>query len=90
MPENRELSFEDAYKRLEEIVEKMNTEAVSLDHSLKLYEEADGLIQKCNKKLLDAEQKIEVLSKNRSGELMLDENGRPLASAFASNQKENS
>ncbi|HKY99828.1 MAG TPA: exodeoxyribonuclease VII small subunit, partial [Rhabdochlamydiaceae bacterium] len=62
------LSFELAYQRLEEILEKMNSGKVSLDESLKLYEEADRLISSCNKRLSDAEKKIEVLIKNRDGE----------------------
>lgn len=88
MSENRDLSYEDAFLRLEQIVEKMNAETVSLDLSLKLYEEADRLIQHCNKKLLDAEQKIEVLSKTRSGELALDESEKPITSTFATSQKD--
>ena len=57
------MNFEQAYARLEEILEKMNSGKVSLDDSLKLYEEADQLIVSCNKKLTEAEQKIEVLLK---------------------------
>jgi len=34
-----EKTFEKAFKRLEEILEKMNEGKVSLDESLKLYEE---------------------------------------------------
>jgi len=56
-----EKTFEVAYERLEEILEKMNSEQVSLDVSLALYEEADKLIGTCQKKLQDAEQKIEIL-----------------------------
>ena len=58
-------SFEAAYERLEEILEKMNTEQVSLDSALSLYEEADSLIGDCQKRLTEAEQKIEILIKNR-------------------------
>lgn len=75
-------SFEKAYARLEEILEKMNSETVSLEDALKFYEEADQLILSCNQKLLDAEQKIETLVKNRSGELLLDESGKPLLEPF--------
>lgn len=71
------MNFEDAYKRLEEILEKMNSGKASLDDSLKLYEEADTLIGSCNKRLTEAEKKIETLLKQRSGELVLDEEGAP-------------
>lgn len=72
------LSFEAAFARLEEILEKLNTGTISLDDSLKLYEEADQLIATCNKRLNDAERKIEVLIKNRSGELALGTDEKPL------------
>jgi exodeoxyribonuclease VII small subunit len=66
LPEN--IPFEAAFSRLEEILEKMNGGALSLEDSLHLYEEADKLIQICNKKLSQAETKIEMLVKNREGE----------------------
>jgi exodeoxyribonuclease VII small subunit len=75
-------SFEEAYARLEQILEKMNSGKVSLDDSLKLYEEADVLIASCQKRLQDAERKIEMLIKNRSGELVLDESGSPATQEF--------
>ena len=77
-----ETSFEEAFTRLEAILEKMNGTAISLDESLKLYEEADKLIHKCNKKLVDAERKIEVLIKNRTGELATGADQRPLTQEF--------
>jgi exodeoxyribonuclease VII small subunit len=72
------ISFEDAFARLEEILEKMNSGTISLDESLKLYEEADQLIALCNKRLNEAERKIEVLVKNRSGELIMGNDDKPL------------
>ena len=76
------LSFETAYARLEEILEKMNSGKVSLEESLKLYEEADRLIGWCSKSLTEAEKKIEILVKNRDSELQLDEQGRPQTQPF--------
>lgn len=70
-------AFETAYTRLEEILEKMNHGKVSLEESLKLYEEADQLIASCSKRLQDAEKRIEILIKNREGELVLDTAGNP-------------
>lgn len=77
------LSFETAYARLEEILDKMNSGKVALEESLKLYEEADNLITWCNKRLLDAEKKIEILAKNREGELLLDNAGKPRTQPFS-------
>lgn len=80
-PKN-EISFEAAFARLEEILEKMNSGSVSLDESLKLYEEADKLINACSKRLNEAERKIEILIKNRSGELTLGSDQKPQAQDF--------
>ncbi len=81
--EKKELNFEDAFIRLEVILEKMNSGAIGLDESLKLYEEADRLIVICNKRLTDAERKIEILVKNRSGELVLGADQKPQTQDFA-------
>jgi exodeoxyribonuclease VII small subunit len=60
----------------------MHSSQVSLDASLALYEEADKLIATCQKKLSDAEAKIEILLKNREGNLVLDENNAPQKEPF--------
>lgn len=87
MSKEESLSFETAYLRLEEILEKMNSGKVSLEDSLKLYEEADHLINWCSKRLSEAEKKIEVLVKNRDGELLIDEQGRTQTQAFTTGQQ---
>jgi exodeoxyribonuclease VII small subunit len=74
-------TFEQAYSRLEQILEKMNGDKVSLDDALSLYEEADTLIQACQKRLTEAEQKIEILVKNREGEVLVQE-GVPQTETF--------
>lgn len=78
----KEIPFEEAFTRLEEILEKMNSGAISLDESLKLYEEADKLIALCTKRLGDAERKIEILIKNRSGDIALGPDQKPLTQNF--------
>jgi len=81
-PGAQEMTFEAAFVRLEEILEKMNSGEISLDESLKLYEEADALIVTCNRRLVDAERKIETLIKNRNGELALGSDQKPLTQDF--------
>ena len=78
------MKFEEAYQRLEEILQAMNSGKVALDDSLKLYEEADKLIVTCQKTLTEAEKKIEILVKNRTGDLTLSEAGTPLKETFSS------
>lgn len=77
-------SFEVAYKRLEVILEKMNSGNLGLDESLTLYEEADQLINLCTKMLDAAERKIKIMIKNRAGKTELDEDGSPLMEDFES------
>jgi exodeoxyribonuclease VII small subunit len=53
-----ELTYENAVKRLEEIVIKLEDGSLPLDESLKLYEEGAKLADFCNKTLKEARQKI--------------------------------
>ncbi len=76
-------SFEQAYARLESILEKISSGKASLEESLGLYEEADKLIASCHARLSDAEKKVEILLKTRTGELVLDENQKPETQSFA-------
>lgn len=78
-------TFEEAYDRLEQILEKMNSDQVSLDDALALYEEADTLISTCQKKLNEAEQKIEILLKKSDGTLAMEENQPPQTEPFTPN-----
>lgn len=75
-------SFEAAFNRLEKILEQMNSGAISLDESLKLYEEADKLIAICSKRLNEAERRIEVLVKNRNGELAFTTDEKPITQEY--------
>jgi len=87
MSDDQSKSFEEAYERLETILEKMNSEQVSLDDALALYEEADTLIASCQKRLGAAEQKIEILLKNRDGTVQINENESPQTEPFAPEQQ---
>ena len=63
--------FEAALKRLESIVEAMESEDLPLETLLAKYEEGTQLSQVCRAKLAEAELKIEQLEKNAAGELKL-------------------
>jgi exodeoxyribonuclease VII small subunit len=76
------MKFEEAYKHLEEILEKMNSGKIPLEDSLKLYEEADALITTCQATLLESEKKIETIIKNRSGQVVVDKEGTPELQLF--------
>ncbi len=61
------LKFEQALKRLEKIVEDLEKGDLSLDESLKRYEEGIKLSRFCTNKLEEAEKKVEILAKNKDG-----------------------
>jgi exodeoxyribonuclease VII small subunit len=63
------LPFEDALKKLEAIVEAMESEELPLEALLTKYEEGTQLARACQDKLAEAELKIEQLEKNAAGEL---------------------
>lgn len=83
-----EQNFEKALGRLEEILEKMNSGTTTLDESLALFEEADKLISNCNKRLNEAEKKIEILIKNRNGDLALNNEQKPMSQNFKDYREE--
>ena len=53
-----DLTYEQAYKKLENILEKLESKGASLDESLSSYEEGISLYKYCNKLLEDAQLKI--------------------------------
>jgi len=65
------LPFEQALKRLEAIVEAMESEELPLETLLARFEEGSRLAKACQAKLADAELKIQKLEKDGAGELKL-------------------
>ena len=62
-----EKKFEEAMERLEHIVESLENGDLSLDESLKIFEEGMNLVSFCSKKLEEAEQKVTKLIRDQSG-----------------------
>jgi exodeoxyribonuclease VII small subunit len=71
------LPFEEALKKLESIVEAMESEELPLETLLGKYEQGTRLAKVCQDKLAEAELKIQELEKGAAGELKL----KPLAAA---------
>ena len=65
-----EKKFEDALARLEEIVKELESGDLPLDHSLKLFEEGIKLSRVCNKRLEEAERRVEILLKDKAGNMI--------------------
>jgi exodeoxyribonuclease VII small subunit len=67
------ITFEEAMKKLESIVETLGEGNLSLDDSLKMFEEGMELCKFCNKKLDEAEYKVEKLMEKEGGEISVED-----------------
>jgi exodeoxyribonuclease VII small subunit len=68
---NGNVPFEEALKKLETIVEAMESGDLPLETLLARYEEGTRLAQVCQAKLAEADLKIQQLEKNGAGEMKL-------------------
>ena len=62
-----EANFEQAMKRLEAIVEQMESGELSLEDLIVRYEEGMKLVKVCQERLASAEQRIEIITRNSAG-----------------------
>lgn len=63
------LTFEKALTDLEKIVKELESGEISLEESLKKFEEGIKLSSVCSEMLKDAKQKVEILLENADGEM---------------------
>ncbi len=61
------IKFEKALSRLETIVTELEAGELSLDESLRIFEEGVKLSKSCLKMLDDAERKVEILVQDKDG-----------------------
>jgi exodeoxyribonuclease VII small subunit len=62
-----EKSFEELMEELENITTKLEKEQISLDESVKIFEEGMNISKECNKKLEEAERRITMLVETKDG-----------------------
>ena len=62
-----EENFEELITKLEDITNKLESDKLSLDESVKLFEDGMKISKKCNEKLEDAEKRITILLKSEDG-----------------------
>ena len=65
----KEMTFEEALVQLEAVVKKLEKPDLPLEESIKLFEEGMRLSTLCNTKLDQAQQRVELLQKQASGEI---------------------
>ena len=73
MPRSKKVDFEQSLARLEALVEQLEEGELSLEDSLKAFQEGVKLTRECQKALSEAEQKVHLLS---------EEDGEVLRKAF--------
>ena len=73
MPNKKSFPFEATLEKLETIVEKMEQGDMSLEDSLKAFEQGIQLTRSCQKALVEAEQQVQ---------LLLQENGQLQTTEF--------
>jgi len=62
-----EMSFEDAMAALEAVVAQLESGDVPLEESIKLYEKGAALKKRCEKKLVEAEEKVAAITLDGEG-----------------------
>lgn len=65
------MPFEEAFQKLETIVDSMESEELPLESLLQRFEEGTRLLKHCQERLADAEQKVQRLEKDLSGDLVI-------------------
>ncbi|RMC33306.1 exodeoxyribonuclease VII small subunit [Paracoccus alkanivorans] len=68
MTEIEKLSFEDAMRELEATVGKLETGEATLEESIALYERGAALRQHCEKRLREAEERVEKITLSANGQ----------------------
>lgn len=74
----QDLSFEDAIKRLEEVVELLEGGDTPLEETIELYQEGVLLARHCDQKLTQVEHKIDIL---------LEEDGKTIVRDFEATEE---
>jgi exodeoxyribonuclease VII small subunit len=73
MAKPRSNEFEKAFQQLEKIVQRLESEELSLDESLKLFEQGISLSRFCHSRLEEVEKKIELILSDAKGEPVTEE-----------------
>lgn len=67
-----DISFEEAMKQLEEMVDSLESGALGLEESLEAFEKGMSLVRICQKKLENAETRIAQLIETKDGKLVTE------------------
>jgi len=68
-----DMDFDSGLKKLEGIVQRLDTGELSLEESLKIFEEGIGLVGLLTRKLDEAEKKVETLTQADDGSVVIND-----------------
>ena len=68
----KDMSFEEALKKLEALVKKLESGDVELAASLAAFEEGIALVRFCTEQIEDAEQRVKILLDGENGKTEID------------------
>ncbi|ROQ90800.1 exodeoxyribonuclease VII small subunit [Desulfosoma caldarium] len=71
-------NFEEAMKRLEQIVEKLEKGDMPLEQAIEAFTEGVGLVRLCHEKLEEAEKKVQKLVQGEDGRWITTPLDKPL------------
>ncbi len=69
----KEITFEEAMERMEEILRTLESGSETLDETLALYEEGVNLVRTCSRLLENATQRVQMLRITPEGEVALSD-----------------
>jgi len=69
LSKERKERFEDTFKKLETIVNKLEGGDLPLEETMKLFEEGMRLSRLCSERLAEVQKRVEILLKTEGGEL---------------------
>ncbi len=72
-PDKSRAGFEEQLKRLEEIVGKLESEEVTLDKALDLFEEGTAIVKSAQRKLKESQLKVQKILGEEDGDLILED-----------------
>jgi len=67
--DDKKMSFEESLKRLDKIVQDMESGEMELDAMISAFEEGQRLVKSCSAKLNEVEKKIEKVVKGADGQI---------------------
>jgi exodeoxyribonuclease VII small subunit len=73
LAQKKSQTFASKMKRLEQIVEELETDSADLEKAIAIFEEGVALTKECEKILREAEKKVEILLKDAQGNVTSSE-----------------